>query len=194
MFSKAGVVNGRRDRRFRIEHAQHLRQDEIAIFAKEGVVASMQPYHLIDDGRWAEKRIGPERAKGSYAFRSLLDAGVMLAFGSDWFVAPMEPLLGIYAAVTRRTLDEKSPKVWIPEEKISVAEAVRAFTYGSAFASFDEQVKGTIEVGKLADLTVLSEDIFRIDPLRIRQVGVEMTIFDGRVIYESQKQGGVRPR
>ena len=194
MFSRAGVVNGRRDRRFRIEHAQHLRRDEIAIFAKEGVVASMQPYHLIDDGRWAEKRIGPERAKGSYAFRSLLDAGVMLAFGSDWFVAPMEPLLGIYAAVTRRTLDEKSPKVWIPEEKISVAEAVRAFTYGSAFASFDEQVKGTIEVGKLADLTVLSEDIFRIDPLRIRQVGVEMTIFDGRVIYESQKHGGVTPR
>ena len=186
MFSRAGVANGQRDRRFRIEHAQHLRLDEIAIFAKERVIASMQPYHLIDDGRWAEKRIGPERAKGSYAFRSLLDAGVMLAFGSDWFVAPMEPLLGIYAAVTRRTLDEKSPKVWISEEKISVAEAVRAFTYGSAFASFDEQVKGTIEVGKLADLAVLSEDIFRIDPLRIRQVGVEMTIFDGRVIYESQ--------
>lgn len=194
MFTQAGVVNGRRDRRFRIEHAQHLRRDEIAIFAKERVVASMQPYHLIDDGRWAEKRIGPERAKGSYAFRSLLDAGVTLAFGSDWFVAPMEPLLGIYAAVTRRTLDEKSPKVWIPEEKISVAEAVRAFTYGSAFASFDEQVKGTIEVGKLADLVVLSEDIFRIEPLRIRQVGVEMTIFDGRVIYESRKQWGVTPR
>lgn len=191
MFGKAAMENGPRDRRFRIEHAQHLRREEIRGFAAGKVIASMQPYHLIDDGRWAEKRIGPERAKGSYAFRSLLDAGVTLAFGSDWFVAPMEPLLGIYAAVTRLTLDEKSPQVWIPEEKISVAEAVRAFTYGSAFAEFEEQRKGTVEVGKLADLVVLSDDIFMIDPLRIRQVGVEMTIFDGRVIYERRSGRGV---
>src|SRR3546814_2017437 len=120
----------------------------------------MQPYHAIDDGRWAEKRIGAGRAKGTYAFRSLLDAGAVLAFGSDWFVAPMEPLMGIYAAVTRRTLDGAHPDGWVPEQKISVAEAVRAYTAGSAYAEGQDAVKGTLEPGKLADLVVLSDDIF----------------------------------
>ena len=143
----------------------------------------MQPYHAIDDGRWAEKRIGPVRAKGTYAFRSLLDAGAILAFGSDWFVAPMEPLMGIYGAATRRTLDGKRPGGWVPEEKISVAEAVRAFTLGSAYASFDEKFKGSIEPGKLADMAVLSEDIFAIDPVRIEKTVVIITIFDGRVVF-----------
>ena len=183
MFAEVEKRNGARDRRLRIEHAQHLRPEEIKRFGDQRVIASMQPYHAIDDGRWAENRIGPNRAKGTYAFRSLLDAGATLAFGSDWFVAPMEPLLGIYAAVTRRTLDGKRPQGWVPEQKITVAEAVRAYTMGSAYASGDEKLKGSIEVGKLADLVVLSADIFKIDPAEIEKTKVVMTIFDGKVIY-----------
>ena len=118
----------------------------------------MQPYHAIDDGRWAEKRIGPERAKGTYAFRSLLDAGAVVAFGSDWHVAPMEPIMGIYGAVTRRTLDGKHPDGWVPEQKITVKEAIRAYTWGSAYASFEDNIKGTIEPGKLADLVMVDGD------------------------------------
>lgn len=184
MFAEVEKQNGQRDRRFRIEHAQHLRVEEVKRFAGQHVIASMQPYHAIDDGRWAENRIGAERARGTYAFRALLDAGVVLAFGSDWFVAPMEPLMGIYGAVTRRTLDSKRPQGWVPEQKITVAEAVRAYTFGSAYASFDEKSKGSIEVGKLADLAVLSADIFRIDPVEISKAKVVLTIFDGKVIYE----------
>ncbi len=183
LFEEAGNKNGARDRRFRIEHAQHLRADDIPRFAKLHVIASMQPYHLIDDGRWAEKRIGPERAKGTYAFRSLLDEGAVLAFGSDWHVAPMEPILGIYAAVTRRTLDGKQPDGWVPEQKITVAEAIRAYTWGSAYASFEDNIKGAIEPGKLADMAVLSSDILTIDPAAIDKVKVDITIFDGKAIY-----------
>jgi predicted amidohydrolase YtcJ len=173
--------HAQRDRRLRIEHAQHLTSSDIRRFARLHVIASMQPYHCIDDGRWAEHRIGPERAKTSYAFRSLLDAGATLAFGSDWDVAPMSPLLGIYAAVTRRTLDGAHPNGWIPEQKITVAEAVHAYTMGSAYASFDEKIKGSIEPGKLADLVVLTDDIFSIDPVKIADTKVYATIFDGRL-------------
>src|SRR6266478_2212372 len=127
----------------------------------------MQPYHAIDDGRWAEKRIGPERAKTTYAFRSLLDSGATLAFGTDWTVAPLNPLLSVYAAVTRRTLDGKNPNGWIPEQKISVEEAVRAYTVGSAYAEFEDNVKGSVTPGKLADLVILSNDVFKIDPREI---------------------------
>jgi predicted amidohydrolase YtcJ len=184
IFEQVEKANGARDRRFRVEHAQHLRAQDIPRFARGRVVASMQPYHCIDDGRWAEKRIGRERAKGTYAFRSLLDAGVVLAFGSDWSVAPLDPVLGIYAAVTRRTLDGKHPGGWVPEQKITVEEAVRAFTVGSAYAEFAEHAKGTIAPGKLADLVILSEDIFKIDPAAIEKVRVRMTIVDGRVVFE----------
>ena len=183
MFQEAGRG---RDRRFRIEHAQHLRAEDIRRFGELHVIASMQPYHLIDDGRWAEKRIGPARAKGTYAFRSLLDSGAVLAFGSDWPVAPMQPLMGIYAAATRRTLDDLHPDGWIPEQKIGVAEALRAFTSGSARASFEEKIKGTIEPGKLADLAVLSRDILAIPPPEIKKTSIEMTIFDGKVVYKRQ--------
>lgn len=131
IYERVAREHGERDRRFRIEHAQHLRDEEIRGFARQRVVASMQPYHAIDDGRWAEKRIGRERAKGTYAFRSLLDAGARLAFGSDWTVAPLNPLLGIYAAATRRTLDGRNPRGWVPEQVITVEEAVRAYTVGS---------------------------------------------------------------
>jgi predicted amidohydrolase YtcJ len=187
LFADVEKRNGRRDRRLRIEHAQHLRPEEIKRFGSQRVIASMQPYHAIDDGRWAENRIGPGRAKGTYAFRSLLDSGAILAFGSDWFVAPMEPLMGIYAAVTRRTLDGKRPNGWVPEQKITVAEAVEAYTLGSAYASFDEKIKGSIEVGKLADIAVLSDDIFKIKPEEIKKVKVVITIFDGKVIYDKKQ-------
>jgi predicted amidohydrolase YtcJ len=183
MYEEAERQNGPRDRRFRIEHAQHLRMDDIPRFGKLHVIASMQPYHSIDDGRWAEKRIGPERAKGTYAFRALLDSGAVLAFGSDWDVAPMVPLMGIYAAATRRTLDGKHPDGWIPEQKITVAESIRAYTMGSAYASFDEKIKGSIEPGKLADMVVVSDDILSIPAVEIEKTRVETTVFDGKVIY-----------
>jgi predicted amidohydrolase YtcJ len=178
--------DGVRDRRFRIEHAQHLRQEDIPRFGKLKVVASMQPMHIIDDGRWAWKRLDEKRLKGTYAFRSLLDSGAVLAFGSDSPVATMNALEGIYAAVTRRTLDDKNPNGWIPEQKITVDEAVRGFTWGSAYAEFQDKVKGTLEVGKVADLVMISDDIFTIDPTRIGQARVLMTIVDGRVVYEAK--------
>lgn len=183
MFAEVAQRNGPRDRRLRIEHAQHFRAGDIPRMRAQGVVASMQPYHAIDDGRWAEKRIGAERAKGTYAFRSLLDAGAVLAFGSDWAVAPIEPLMGIYAAATRRTLDGAHPDGWVPEQKISVAEAVRAYTVGSAYAERREAVKGTLEPGKLADLVVLSADIFAIDPAAIADTRVDLTMLGGKVVY-----------
>jgi predicted amidohydrolase YtcJ len=184
LYQRVEQENGPRDRRLRIEHAQHLTADDIPRFASLHVIASMQPYHAIDDGRWAEKRLGPERIHYAYAFKSLLDSGARLAFGSDWPVAPMEPLMGIYAAVTRRTLDGKNPNGWIPEQKITVAQAVHAYTVGAAYAQFDEKQKGSIEAGKLADIAVLSQDIFHIDPAAIEDTRVDLTIFDGRVIYE----------
>jgi predicted amidohydrolase YtcJ len=184
IYEQVARENGKRDRRFRIEHAQHLRAQDIARFGRAGVIASMQPYHAIDDGRWAEKRIGKERAKTTYAFRSLIDSGATLAFGTDWTVAPLNPLLTIYAAVTRRTLDGKNPNGWVPEQKISVEETVRAYTVGSAYAEFQEDVKGAISVGKLADLVLLSRDIFTINPTQIENVKVVMTMVDGRVVYE----------
>lgn len=185
LYEEVARINGPRDRRFRIEHAQHLQREDIPRFAKLGVIASMQPYHCIDDGRWAEKRIGPERIKTTYAFRSLLDSGARVTFGSDWTVAPINPLLGIYAAVTRRTLDDRNPTGWVPEEKITVEEALRSYTHHSAFASFDEREKGTLEAGKLADLVVLDRNIFEIPPVAIPQARVLYTIVDGKIVYRA---------
>ena len=186
IFEEISRANSARDRRFRIEHAQHLRPQDIGRFARSKVIASMQPYHAIDDGRWAEKRIGKERAKTTYAFRALLDAGATLAFGSDWTVAPLDPLLGIYAAVTRRTLDGKNSRGWIPEQKISVEQSVRAYTLGSAYAEFADHIKGSIAPGKLADLVILSRDIFKIDSKDIEKVKVVLTVVDGRIVYEGK--------
>jgi predicted amidohydrolase YtcJ len=179
--------DGPRDRRLRIEHAQHVAQADLPRFGKLKVIASMQPYHAIDDGRFVGKRLSPEVLKGSYAWKSILDGGGVLAFGSDWPVAPMKPLLGIYAAATRRTLDGKNPNGWIPEQKITVKEAVHAYTLASAYAEGQEKVKGSIEEGKLGDLVVLSEDIFTIDPAEIEKVKVDMTVFDGKVVYQEGK-------
>ena len=186
-YENVAKVNGPRDRRFRIEHAQHLRQQDIKRFGQLKVVASMQPLHIIDDGRWAWKRLDEKRLKGTYAFRTLLDSGAVLAFGSDSPVASLNSLWGIYAAVTRRTLDDKNPNGWIPEQKITVDEAVRGFTYGSAYAEFQENVKGTLEIGKLADLVILSDDIFKIDQVKIRDSKVLTTVMDGKVVYEIKK-------
>lgn len=185
IYQKVAGKNGPRDRRFRIEHAQHLRPAEIPRFGKQKVIASMQPYHAIDDGRWCEGRIGKVRAKGTYAFRSLLDSGAALAFGSDWTVAPLDPMTGVYAAVTRRTLDGKHPGGWVPEQKITVEEAVRAYTVGSAYAEFAEAVKGTIASGKLADLVMIDRDIFKIDPAEILHARAVLTVTDGRVVHEA---------
>jgi predicted amidohydrolase YtcJ len=182
-FEQVASENGARDRRFRIEHAQHLEQSDISRFARLGVIASVQPYHAIDDGRWAEKRIGPLRLKTTYPFHSLLETGAMLAFGSDWSVAPLSPILGIYAAVTRATLDGKNPEGWIPEQRVPIEDAVRAYTWSSAYAEFAERKKGTIEAGKLADIVVLSQDIFRIKPSDIRDASVVYTIAGGRVVW-----------
>jgi predicted amidohydrolase YtcJ len=180
--------NGPRDRRFRIEHAQHLRPEDCKRFGELGVIASMQPYHAIDDGRWAEGRIGAKRCASSYAMRSVLDAGGKLALGSDWSVAPLDPLLGIDAAVNRRTLDGKHPKGWFPEQKITVREAIEGYTLGSAYAAFLDKEMGTLEVGKLADLVVLSRDILD-DAERdhIAETKVVLTMVGGRVVYELGK-------
>jgi hypothetical protein len=184
VFADTEKANGARDRRFRIEHAQHLRQEDIKRFGAQKVVASMQPFHVVDDGRWAWKRLDEKRIKGTYAFRTLLDTGGVLAFGSDSPVAPLNPIWGVYAAVTRRTLDDKNPNGWVPEQKISVLETVRAFTWGSAFAEFQDQAKGTLEAGKLADFVIISDDIFTMDPTKIRDARVVMTVVNGKVVYD----------
>ncbi len=174
--------------RFRVEHAQHVQPEDFGRFGKLGIVASMQPYHAIDDGRWAEKRLGHERARSSYAWRSILDAGAVLAFGSDWPVAPLDPLLGIYAAVTRATLDGRNPGGWFPEQRLTVEEALRSYTRGCAFAAFEEKDQGTISPGQLADLVVLSDDLFRSPPERIKDARVEITIVGGRIVYDAGKR------
>lgn len=178
--------HGRRDRRFRIEHAQHLAAEDVPRFARLGVIASMQPYHAIDDGRWAERAVGSRRLRDCYRFRSLLDSGAVLAFGSDWYVAPASPIEGIYAALTRRTLDGAHPQGWVPEEKITVEEALVAYTRSAAFASFEEALKGTIAPGKLADLVLLDQDLTRIAPEEIPSVRVELTVAGGRIVHRRQ--------
>jgi predicted amidohydrolase YtcJ len=185
IFAEVAREKGPRDRRFRIEHAQHLRPEDYARFKQLGVIASMQPYHVIDDGRWAEGRIGAKRCASSYAFRSLLDAGARLAFGSDWSVAPLSPILGIDAAVNRRTLDGKDPQGWFPEQRITVVESIHAYTLDSAYAGFEEKDRGSLEVGKWADLVVLSRDILA-DPERdhIADTEVVLTMVGGKVVYQ----------
>jgi hypothetical protein len=187
VFERVERENGPRDRRFRIEHAQHLAPADVPRFKALGVIASMQPYHAIDDGRWADRVIGPERAKLTYAFRSLLDAGATLAFGSDWFVAPPTPLEGIYAAATRRTLDDRHPGGWVPEQKIRVEEALRAYTAGSAYAGFADADLGRLERGRLADFVLIDRDLTHVPPETIRDARVMMTIVGGKVVYERER-------
>ena len=184
LFEDVRRANGPRDRRPRIEHSQHLAPKDFERYAQLGAIASVQPYHAIDDGKWAEKRIGAERAKTTYAFRSFLDNRVRVAFGTDWPVAPLDPMQTIYAAVTRATLDGKRPGGWVPEQKVTVAEAIVACTMGAAYAEFEEGNKGSISVGKLADLVMLSGDPFRVAPEAIAGLKVAMTMAGGKVVYE----------
>jgi len=188
IYERVAREHGARDRRFRIEHAQHIQPADIPRFAHLQVIASMQPYHAIDDGRWAEKVIGYERCKTTYAFASLLNAGAVLAFGSDWFVAPPVPLQGIYAAVTRRTLDGKNSNGWIPEQKISVDQALKAYTIHAAYASFEEGRKGSLEPGKLADFVILNRNIFTIAPEEIQNTRVLRTVVGGKTVFEQTKK------
>jgi hypothetical protein len=177
--------NSERDRRFRIEHAQHIHPDDIERFGVQNVIASMQPYHAIDDGRWADKVIGTERAKTTYAFRSLIESGAHVSFGSDWFVAPPTPLDGIYAAVTRRTLDGANPDGWVPQQKITVERALGAYTSEAAYASFEEDVKGTLRPGMLADFVLLDRDITAIPAEEIAGTEVLKTIVGGRIVFSA---------
>lgn len=175
-------INGRR---YRIEHFQHPSMAAIERAAKDGVIASMQPYHAIDDGRWAEKRIGSERIKTTYAFRSILDADGLLTFGSDWPVAPLSPLEGVYAAVTRRTIDGANPDGWQPQEKITVEEALTAYTATNAYAGLQEDELGKIEPGMAADLVVLAEDPRVVDPASLKDIKVLKTIIGGEEVYSA---------
>jgi predicted amidohydrolase YtcJ len=177
--------HGSRDRRWRIEHSQHLAVKDFDRFAQLHVIASVQPYHAIDDGRWAEGRIGHDRASRTYAFRTLLNHGVRLAFGTDWEVAPLNPMLTLYAATTRATLDGKNPDGWFPEQKLTIKEAIEAYTMGSAYAEFQENEKGSITPGKLADMVLLSDDVLSIDPVKIRDVKVFKTWVGGKLTYDN---------
>jgi len=183
IYEQVSKENGTRDRRFRIEHAQHIAPSDIPRFAQLNVIPSMQPYHAIDDGRFAERLIGSERIKTTYAFGSLLKANASLAFGSDWFVAPPTPLEGIYAAVTRQTLDGKNPEGWVPEQKITVEEALKSYTIRAAYASFEENIKGSIKRGKLADFVILEKNIFKIPATDIRDVNILHTVVGGNFVY-----------
>jgi predicted amidohydrolase YtcJ len=193
LFEDVARANGARDRRLRIEHAQHMAPKDFDRFAALGVIASVQPYHAIDDGRFAERRIGPQRIRTTYAFRTFLERGVRLAFGTDWDVAPLDPMQTLYAAVTRATLDGRNPGGWVPEQKIGVGEAVEAYTLDSAYAEFQENEKGTIAAGKLADLVVLSDDLFSIPPERIRDVKVTTTIVGGKVVWPAPEAAPAPP-
>jgi predicted amidohydrolase YtcJ len=187
VYQQAEIKNGNRDRRFRVEHAQHLTQQAIPRFEALQIIPSMQPYHAIDDGKWAYKRLDSTRLKGTYAFKSLLDTKANLTFGSDWTVAPLDPIAGIYAAVTRRTLDDKYPGGWYPAQKISVDQALRCYTINNAYAGFQEKVLGCLKKGMLADFVILSDDLFKIAPEKIREVVVLRTIVNGKEVYRKNQ-------
>jgi hypothetical protein len=186
IYDSVARAHGARDRRFRVEHAQHLRAEDIPRFGERRVVPSMQPYHAIDDGRWVQQRIGPIRIQTTYAFRTLLDTDAPLAFGSDWTVAPLDPMLGVYSAVTRRTLDGKNPGGWVPAQKITVGEALRAYTYGNAWATFNEQKWGTLAPGRYADVVVLDRDPFAVPAESLGSVKSQYTIVGGKVVYRKR--------
>jgi predicted amidohydrolase YtcJ len=190
LYAQVVKLHGDADRRLRIEHAQHMAAKDFDRFAQLHVIASVQPYHAIDDGRFAEARIGHDRSSRTYAFRTFMDHGVRLAFGTDWDVAPLNPMLTIYAAVSRATLDGKNSNGWFPEQKLTVAEAVEAYTLGSAYAEFQEGEKGSITPGKLADMVLLSQDIFSIPANSIRETRVVKTFVGGRLVFDAGESSG----
>ncbi len=187
IYKKIIDEKGAKDRRFRIEHAQHIAPEDINRFGKLNIIASMQPYHAIDDGRWAEQLIGKKRIQTTYAFKSILDTNATLVFGSDWPVAPASPLQGIYAAVTRRTLDGKNPDGWIPKQKITAEEALISYTKSAAYASFEENIKGTLTFGKLADFVILSDNITTLHPTKIKDITVLQTYIGGKKVFDIEE-------
>ena len=184
-FEKAESINGKRDRRLRVEHAQTLQQSDIPRFASLGVIASMQPTHCISDKKFCEKRIGPERAKGAYAWKSLADAGAILAFGTDYQVEPLNPMEGLYASVTRKDRLGESGDGWHPEQKISMEDAIKYYTLGSAYAQFMDDRKGMIKTGFLADIVIVDKDLLTIPENEIMKTKVDYTIVGGKVVYAS---------
>ena len=186
-------TNGRRDRRFRLVHAQVVAMPDFERLGALGVVAEVQPYHLSDDMRWMEERIGYERCRGAYAFRSIAESGAILSFGTDWpgtsaSEYPINPLLGLYAAVTRQTVSGKPAGGWFPEQRITIQEAIKAATWGSAYANFEEDLKGSITVGKLADMAVLSTNLLEVEPAQYLKTEVVYTIVGGEVVYEKARR------
>ena len=180
--------NGKRDRRFRLVHAQVLAPADFKRLSQLGVVAEVQPFHLSDDMRWMEERIGPERTKGAYAFKSIQASGAVLSFGTDWpgtsaSEYPINPMLGLYAAVTRQTITGQPADGWFPNERISIEDAIRAYTYNTAYANFEEGIKGSIEVGKLADLAVLSKNLLKVQPKDFLTTDVLYTIVNGKIVF-----------
>ena len=189
MLERIIARNGQKDRRFRLVHAQVMTDRDIERGGDMGIVAEMQPYHTADDMRWMEERIGRERSRGAYAFRRIWDSGAILSFGSD---SPgtnasryyLNPMLGLYAAVTRKTMSGQPEGGWFPQEKITIEEAIQAYTLNTAFAAFEEDIKGSITVGKLADFVVLSDNLLTMDPNYIKDVSVLMTVVGGKVVFE----------
>lgn len=184
-FEKAGQVNGRRDSRHRDEHAQTLQLSDIPRFAELGVIPSMQPTHCISDKKFCEKRIGYERSKGAYAWRSLTDADASIAFGTDYQVEPLNPMEGLYAAVTRKDRLGEDGEGWFPEQKLTMEEAIRFYTLGSAYAQFMEKRKGIIKPGYLADIVIVDKDLLTIPETEIMKTKVDYTIVGAKVVYRS---------
>lgn len=182
--------NGEKDRRFRLVHAQVIRPQDMHRIGELHMIAEVQPFHLSDDMRWMEERIGKERSRGAYAFRSLKDSGAILSFGTDWpgttaAEYPINPLVGIYAAVTRQTVTGEPKEGWFSDQRLTVKEAIEAYTLGSAYTNFEEQDKGSISLGKLADLTVLSKNLLTVPPSEYLTTKVLYTIVDGKIVYDS---------
>lgn len=183
------AVNGPKERRFRLVHAQVIRDEDFAKLRGKNIVAEVQPYHVTDDMRWMEERIGHERCKGAYAFKTLKENGCTLSFGSDWpgtnaSYYPVNPFFGLYAAVTRQTLTGEPEAGWFPEQRISLEESLRAYTYGSAYGAFEENIKGTLSPGKLADIAVLDTDLFSTEPEQWLKAYVDLTLVGGKVVFE----------
>jgi len=183
-FEQIFTENGLRDRRFRIEHAQQIISSDVSRFRSLGIIASMQPYHAIDDGRWAEQVLGPDRIHDLYVFNSLLQNGTRVAFGSDWSVAPASGLWGLYAAATRRTLDGNNPNGWCPEQIISVEDALYSYTSQASYAGFTENSVGSLKIGYLADLVLFDQNLLTINPINLPNVKILTTVVDGRVVWQ----------
>ena len=190
MLERINIKNGEKDRRFRLVHAQIMTDRDIERAGEMNIVAEVQPFHTSDDMRWMEERIGRDRSRGAYAFRRLWDSGAIVSFGSD---SPgtnasryyLNPMLGIYAAVTRKTLSGLPEGGWFPQEKLTTEEAIQAYTLNTAYAGFEETMKGTITVGKLADFVVLSENLLTMNPNDIKDVAVRTTVVGGKVVYSA---------